>query len=95
MAEIKTIHGGQAPALSVNDEMVAYLERLLAEARSGELRGIALVPIRGHEFEVATHWFGEAGTRYPLAMGIHQLAFRYQWEEFSQRAVPEVPSPSA
>lgn len=84
MAEIKAIHGGKIPELSVSEDLVVTLENLLADARSGALRGLAYVAVRGREDDVLTGWHGESGTRWALSGGTHILAHRYAQAEIER-----------
>lgn len=57
-------------------DLVTDLERLLADAKSGELRALAYAAIRKNE-EIGTGWTGDHGTRNPLGLGILLLHHRY------------------
>ena len=59
-----------------NPEIVETLERLLDEARSGELRGIAYAACKVGDV-TATGWDGSDGSRHPLSTAIAVLNSRY------------------
>lgn len=59
-----------------DEEIIATLEKLLEDARSGELRAIAYGTIRRNSV-VGTGWAGVAGTRFPLGAVIGMLSTRY------------------
>lgn len=59
-------------------DLVATLEFLLAEAKSGNLRAIAYATVRGAKCdETGTGWSGGHGTRMPLAGSVLMLHDRY------------------
>ena len=79
-AEIKTIFGGRRPG-EPSTQLIEELELLLAEARRGELIGIAYASAResgepGNPI-TGTGWVGEAGTRHALGSTIGMLQHRY------------------
>ena len=57
-------------------EIVETLERLLAEAKSGDLRGIAYAACKIGDV-TATGWDGADGARHPLSTAIAVLSSRY------------------
>lgn len=59
-----------------NLDMVEELERLLSEARSGELRGIAYATFKMGG-STGTGWSGSDGSRLPLGAAIMMLHSRY------------------
>jgi hypothetical protein len=59
-----------------NPALVAELERLLSEARSGDLRAIAYGSVRAGNV-LGTGWVGSDGTRNPVATVILMLHSRY------------------
>ncbi len=60
------------------DDLIATLEFLLAEAKSGNLRAIAYATVRGAKCdETGTGWDGGHGTRMPLAGSVMMLGDRY------------------
>lgn len=59
-----------------NPEIVETLERLLEEAKSGELRGIAYAACKVGDV-TATGWNGSDGSRHPLSTAIAVLNSRY------------------
>lgn len=59
-----------------NPEIVETLERLLEEAKSGELRGIAYASCKVGDV-TATGWNGSDGSRHPLSTAIAVLNSRY------------------
>lgn len=59
-----------------NPEIVETLERLLEEAMSGELRGIAYAACKVGDV-TATGWNGSDGSRHPLSTAIAVLNSRY------------------
>lgn len=67
----KTVLPGEA-----NDDLVATLEWLLADAKSGCLRGLAYATVRENNV-IGSGWDGSDGTRYPLAAAISILSVRY------------------
>ena len=77
MAEIKSIHGGRAPG-EPSVQIVETLERLLADAKSGELIGLGYATVLRTK-AIGTGWDGEAaeGLRYTLGSAIHLLDHRY------------------
>ncbi len=74
-AEIKSIHGGRAPA-EPSAAIIETLEGLLERARSGNLIGLAYVTV-SESGEQGTGWDGEAGSRHPLSSAILMLQHRY------------------
>ena len=75
MAEIKTIHGGRIPG-EPSAIVIETLERLLADARRGEVIGFAYAIVRPNG-EQATGWDGEGGSRHTVASAIMMLNHRY------------------
>lgn len=75
VASISTIHGGRAPD-EPSADIVNELERLLDEAKSGRLIGIAYATYSQQGVQ-GTGWSGEAGTRHPLGTAIMMLSHRY------------------
>lgn len=59
-----------------NPDIVETLERLLEQARSGELRGIAYAACKVGDV-TATGWDGSDGSRHPLSTAIAVLNSRY------------------
>lgn len=74
MAEIRAIHGGSIPG-KADADIVETLERLLDEARQGDITAIAYAVVRPDE--IGTGWTGGAGTRDGIGMAISLLAARY------------------
>lgn len=74
-AEIKTIHGGRVPG-APSTGIIEDLERLLSEARSGRLVGLAYATAN-EDGKQGTGWAGEAGSRHPLGTAIMMLNHRY------------------
>ena len=76
MAEkVATIHGGRIPN-TPSDEVVATLERLLLDAKAGNLVALAYAVVREGNGQ-STGWDGEAGTRHTLGTAIAMLQHRY------------------
>jgi hypothetical protein len=67
----KTVLPGEA-----NEELVATIEQLLSDAKSGSLRALAYVTVRENNV-IGSGWDGSDGTRYPLAAAISILSVRY------------------
>lgn len=63
------------PPGEANPEIVADLERLLSEAKAGDLIGLAYCTIR--DDSKGTGWNGNAGTRDAMGMAIAMLFHRY------------------
>lgn len=83
MVEITRIHGGHVPG-EADPEIVATLERLLEDARSGALVGFAYATVRNesgavNNWALGTGWDGSSadGLRYRLGSAIHMLDHRY------------------
>lgn len=74
-------------------EIVAKIERLLADVKSGEVQAVAFaVRCADGSFDV---WFGSSlsGCDFTLATGISRLAWRYQVEAFDEIVVvPDGPA---
>lgn len=68
--------------------VVATLERLLADAKSGNLRAIAYAVVRAQGVQ-ATGWDGAAGTRHPMSGAIMILHHRYAEALHAGRAFDE------
>jgi hypothetical protein len=68
--------------------VVETLERLLADAKSGNLRAIAYAVVRTQNVQ-ATGWDGAAGTRHPMSGAIMILAHRYAEALHAGRAFDE------
>lgn len=64
------------PPGEVNPDLVADLERLLEDAKAGQLRGIAYATTLTTG-AAATGWCGSDGARHPLAGAIMMLHHRY------------------
>jgi hypothetical protein len=58
------------------EDLVEELRRLLAEAESGELRGMAYATVRSDNVK-GTGWTGAAGTRNALGTALMILQHRY------------------
>lgn len=67
----KTVLPGEA-----NPDIVEILEKLLEEAKSGELRGLAYCTVKLNNV-LGTGWAGSDGTRYLLGAATGMLAHRY------------------
>lgn len=79
MTEVLTVHGGRIPG-SPDPEVVATLERLLADARAGKLIAIGYATVAeggGEGGAYGTGWDGAAGTRYKLGCAVAWLSQRY------------------
>ncbi len=74
-AEIKTIHGGRIPN-QPSTSIIEDLERLLSDAKSGRLVGLAYATASEDGVQ-GTGWTGEAGSRHPLGTAIMMLSYRY------------------
>ena len=74
-AEIKAIHGGHVPGQPC-EAIVETLERMLAEAKRGDITAIAYATVRGNGV-IGTGWDGEDGARYPVASAVMMLHHRY------------------
>ena len=74
MSQIIAFKGGSIPGVA-DPDIVAELERLLEEAKSGDLQAIAYCTVR--DDEKGTGWVGMAGTRDSIAASIAILQFRY------------------
>jgi len=59
-----------------NPDMVETIERLLEDAKSGELRGFAYAAFKNGCLTV-TGWEGSDGSRHPLSSAIAMLQHRY------------------
>ena len=59
-----------------NQDLIDTLERLLAEAKSGDLRALAIATVREGNI-TGTGWDGSDGTRHPLSSAIMMLHSRY------------------
>jgi hypothetical protein len=59
-----------------NPEIIEILEKLLEDARSGELRGIAYASCKVGDV-TATGWNGSDGSRHPLSTAISVLNSRW------------------
>jgi hypothetical protein len=64
------------PPGEVNEDIVEELERLLAEAKDGTLRGFAYCTTSQGDL-TGTGWVGSDGSRHPLSSGILLLSSRY------------------
>lgn len=62
-----------------DEGIIATLEALLVDARSGDLRAFAYATVRQNN-AVGTGWDGTAGTRYTLGAVIGMLDTRYHSE---------------
>lgn len=71
VAFMNTIPPGEA-----NPDIVAELEALLKEAKSGSLRAIAYATFSEGDY-TGTGWVGSDGTRHPLSSCIAMLQHRY------------------
>lgn len=83
MSKIVAFAGNIVPG-EANPDIVADVERLLIEARSGELTAIAYCTVRGDS--KGTGWAGNAGTRDAIGAAILMLQHRYaagllDWEQ--------------
>ena len=67
--------GGRKPNEPSKD-IIASLERLMKQAKAGELIGFAYATVREGDF-TATGWNGESGTRHQLTTAIASLNHRY------------------
>ena len=68
-------------------EIVAYLERLLARAKEGDVQALA-VGLRNADGSFDTWWgSGWNGVDFTLVTAISRLAFRYQREAFDESEV--------
>jgi hypothetical protein len=70
--------------------LVTMLERMLADARAGTLRGVAYAAWRDDEAGLSTGWIGAAGSRFPLGHGVAMLAFRFAQADLT-RGIPTEP----
>ncbi|MBS7703307.1 hypothetical protein [Chelatococcus asaccharovorans] len=78
MADIVPIRGMEVrPAGEPDPEMVQILEKLLAQARRGEIAAIGYAVVAPNT-EIATGWLGLSGTRYTLGGAIGMLELRYR-----------------
>lgn len=59
-----------------NPDMVATIERLLEQAKSGELRGFAYATFAIGDI-TGTGWEGSDGSRHPISSAIAMLQHRY------------------
>ena len=74
MTKVVAIYGNTVPG-EPNADMITDLERMLEEAKSGELQAIAYCTVReGHK---GTGWVGNSGTRDSIAAAIAMLSHRY------------------
>ena len=64
------------PPGEVNHELVGMLERLLSDAKSGNLRGLAYAATKISDV-TQTGWEGSDGSRHPLSTAILILHSRY------------------
>jgi len=77
--KIVTIRPGMAPVVQFGDpnpELVETLERMLVEAKSGLLVGMAYV-VSTSDLRSKTGWINTSTTSDSLGSGILTLAFRY------------------
>lgn len=74
-AKLLSVHGGRLPQ-EVDEDLVKFLEELVAMAKVGELIGIGYATVRANK-EASTGWFGAAGTRHVLGTSIDILQQRY------------------
>ena len=74
MTNIVAIYGNTVPG-EPNQDMIDDLDRMLGEAKSGELQAIAYCTVRdGHK---STGWVGNSGTSDSIAAAIAMLSHRY------------------
>lgn len=65
------------PAATEPDaELIATIEGLLEDAKSGALQALAYCTVR-MDGEIGTGWDGAGGTRYALGMAVSILSVRY------------------
>lgn len=74
MTNVVVMGGGPQPG-EPDPDVIAILERLLEQARAGNMRAIGYAAVYGQS--MATGWAGGAGTRDTLASSIMILGHRY------------------
>ena len=74
-AAIHTLHGNTAPGEPVAD-VVADLEMLLAQAKTGNIRAVAYSAVKAGG-SASTGWAGDGGTIHDLGAGIGYLFHRF------------------
>lgn len=82
--EVVQLREGTALPGQPDEALVALLERLLEDARSGDLRAIAYATVRAGG-AVGTGWDGGRGTRDPLSTAISILGVRYPLAVLEER----------
>ena len=74
MADVLAFRDGALPG-EPDQGVIEEIERLLEEAKSGELRAFAFATVLPNR--LGTGWAGAAGTRNDVGMAISLLAYRY------------------
>ena len=75
MSNVVGLRGDVTPGTQVTD-VVAELETLLMQAKSGEIRGLAFCVTKVNS-RIVTGWAGEGGTMPELLSGIGMLQHRF------------------
>ena len=74
MSKVVAINGHTVPG-EPNSDIIDELERLLDQARSGDLDAIAYCTVR--KGCAGTGWVGGSGMRYPIGAAVMMLHHRY------------------
>lgn len=74
--KVVALNSGAIVPGEADKEIIEVLERYLAEAKRGEITGVALAVCRPNE-NIGTEWCGVCGAKFPLGYAVTLLQSRY------------------